>query len=34
TAPLPHRRDPAPDGLALLRAGLDHGVDGWELAYL
>lgn len=34
TAPLPHRRDPAPDGLALLRAGLDHGADGWELAYL
>ena len=34
TAPLPHHRDHAPDGLALLRAGLDHGVDGWELAYL
>ena len=31
---LPHWRDPAPSGLALLRAGLAHGVKDWELAYL
>ncbi len=30
----PHHRDPAPDGLALLRAGLDHGSEKWALAYL
>jgi len=31
---LPHWRDPAPSGLALLRAGLAHGAKDWELAYL
>ncbi|EYB67365.1 peptidase M22, glycoprotease [Deinococcus phoenicis] len=31
---LPHHRDVAPDGLALLRAGLDHGKTDWALAYL
>ena len=31
---LPHWRDPVPSGLALLRAGLAHGVREWELAYL
>ncbi|THF85287.1 tRNA (adenosine(37)-N6)-threonylcarbamoyltransferase complex dimerization subunit type 1 TsaB [Deinococcus sp. KSM4-11] len=31
---LPHRHDPVPDGLALLRAGLDHGAADWTLAYL
>lgn len=30
----PHHRDPVPDGLALLRAGLDHGSQDWALAYL
>ncbi|KEF34635.1 peptidase M22 [Deinococcus sp. RL] len=30
----PHHRDPAPGGLALLRAGLDHGQEEWALAYL
>jgi len=30
----PHRADAAPDGLALLRAGLDHGARDWALAYL
>lgn len=29
-----HHRDPAPDGLALLRAGLAHGSEDWGLAYL
>ncbi|WP_412027712.1 tRNA (adenosine(37)-N6)-threonylcarbamoyltransferase complex dimerization subunit type 1 TsaB [Deinococcus yunweiensis] len=29
-----HRQDVAPDGLALLRAGLDHGTPDWTLAYL
>ncbi|GAA5511435.1 hypothetical protein Dcar01_00144 [Deinococcus carri] len=32
--PLPHHRDTAPDGLALLRAGLNHGETEWALAYL
>lgn len=31
---LPHRQDTPPDGLALLRAGLDHGAPDWALAYL
>lgn len=31
---VPHRRDPVPSGLALLKAGLSHGVKDWELAYL
>jgi len=31
---LPHHRDTAPDGLALLRAGQDHGQLDWALAYL
>lgn len=31
---LPHHRDPAPDGLALLRAGQDHAQTDWALAYL
>lgn len=31
---LPYHRDPAPDGLALLRAGQDHGGTDWALAYL
>jgi tRNA threonylcarbamoyladenosine biosynthesis protein TsaB len=34
SAGLPHHRDTAPDGLALLRAGLDHGEAAWALAYL
>lgn len=34
TVGLPHHRDTAPDGLALLRAGLDHGESAWALAYL
>lgn len=33
-AGLPHHRDTAPDGLALLRAGLAHGEREWTLAYL
>lgn len=33
-AGLPHHRDTAPDGLALLRAGLAHGQTDWALAYL
>lgn len=32
--PLPHWHDTAPSGLALLRAGLAHGVSDWRLAYL
>lgn len=31
---LPHQRDAAPDGLALLEAGLRHGAEDWALAYL
>ncbi|MEF2278214.1 tRNA (adenosine(37)-N6)-threonylcarbamoyltransferase complex dimerization subunit type 1 TsaB [Deinococcus sp. YIM 134068] len=31
---LPHHRDVSPDGLALLRAGVKHGREAWELAYL
>lgn len=31
---LPHGRDVPPDGLNLLRAGLDHGQRDWALAYL
>ena len=31
---LPRHHDAAPDGLALLRAGLDHGRADWTLAYL
>lgn len=34
SAGLPHWRDTAPSGLALLRAGLAHGTKDWELAYL
>ncbi|GGL96370.1 tRNA (adenosine(37)-N6)-threonylcarbamoyltransferase complex dimerization subunit type 1 TsaB [Deinococcus aerophilus] len=34
TGPLPHHHDAAPDGLALLRAGLRHGTQNWALAYL
>ncbi|ABF45820.1 peptidase M22, glycoprotease [Deinococcus geothermalis DSM 11300] len=34
TLGLPHHRDTVPDGLALLRAGLDHGERAWTLAYL
>ncbi|MVN88060.1 tRNA (adenosine(37)-N6)-threonylcarbamoyltransferase complex dimerization subunit type 1 TsaB [Deinococcus sp. HMF7620] len=30
----PHHHDPAPDGVALLRAGLAHGQRDWALAYL
>ena len=33
-ANLPHHHDTAPSGLALLRAGLAHGVKDWQLAYL
>lgn len=33
-AGLPHHRDAAPDGLALLRAGQHHGEAKWTLAYL
>jgi len=33
-AGLPYHRDAAPDGLALLRAGQNHGEAQWELAYL
>lgn len=33
-AGLPHHRDVAPDGLALLRAGLAQGATEWALAYL
>ncbi|WP_019585399.1 tRNA (adenosine(37)-N6)-threonylcarbamoyltransferase complex dimerization subunit type 1 TsaB [Deinococcus apachensis] len=33
-AGLPHHRDIAPNGLALLRAGLAHGETEWALAYL
>lgn len=33
-AGLPHLRDVPPDGLALLRAGQDHGEAAWALAYL
>lgn len=32
--PLPHHSDLAPDGLALLEAGLRHGQERWALAYL
>ncbi len=32
--PLPHHQGAAPDGLALLRAGLRHGAPDWALAYL
>ncbi|CAM3360085.1 Gcp-like domain-containing protein [Deinococcus saxicola] len=32
--PLPHHHDVAPDGLALLKAGLRHGAEDWALAYL
>lgn len=31
---LPHMQDHAPDGLALLHAGLRHGAADWQLAYL
>lgn len=31
---LPHVSGGVPDGLVLLRAGLDHGADTWTLAYL
>ncbi|PTA66325.1 tRNA (adenosine(37)-N6)-threonylcarbamoyltransferase complex dimerization subunit type 1 TsaB [Deinococcus arcticus] len=30
----PHHQDGAPDGLALLRAGVAHGQRDWALAYL
>jgi tRNA threonylcarbamoyladenosine biosynthesis protein TsaB len=30
----PWRRDPAPDALALARAGQDHGAAQWTLQYL
>ncbi|MDB5044495.1 MAG: peptidase [Deinococcus sp.] len=33
-AGLPHFHDTAPDGEALLRAGLAHGKTDWALAYL
>lgn len=33
-AGLPHHHDTAPDGLALLRAGISHGKPDWALAYL
>jgi tRNA threonylcarbamoyladenosine biosynthesis protein TsaB len=32
--PLPWHQDNAPDGLALLEAGLRHGTADWALAYL
>ncbi len=32
--PLPHYQGAAPDGLALLAAGLRHGATDWTLAYL
>ncbi|GGK10834.1 tRNA (adenosine(37)-N6)-threonylcarbamoyltransferase complex dimerization subunit type 1 TsaB [Deinococcus malanensis] len=32
--PAPHHRHGAPDGLALLHAGLAHGQADWSLAYL
>lgn len=31
---LPHVQDHAPNGLALLHAGLRHGAADWQLAYL
>lgn len=31
---LPHHTEGAPDGLALLHAGLEHGAADWQLAYL
>lgn len=30
----PHHRDGAPQGLTLLRAGVEHGQADWSLAYL